>query len=124
MDSERRISCSEAVGLTEMTRLRVPGMGSGLADISGSCEGESKLGKSEFRRSLRRINSLTRRKLSPNGRAGGTNTPRKNSRCSVSGGGGDGAAEHSEEETSFLNEKCDSSDQWSNNQKQRKKERS
>jgi hypothetical protein len=41
----------------------------------------------------------------------------------VSGGGGDGA-EHSEEETSFLNEKCDSLDQWSNNQKQRKKERS
>ena len=124
MDSERRISCSEAIGLTEMNRLRVPGMGSGLGDIAGVSDGDSsKLGKSEFRRSLRRINSLTRRKLSPNGRAGGSITPRKNSRCSVSGGGGDGH-EHSEEETSFLNEKCDSLDQWSNNQKQRKKERS
>ena len=101
-------------------------MSSGLGDVEGASDVDSKLGKSEFRRSLRRINSLTRRKLSPNGRgAGGTNTPRKNSHCSVSGGGGgDGGAEHSEEETSFLNEKCDSSDQWSNNQKQRKKERS
>ena len=72
MDGDRRISCSEAIGLTEMNRLRVPGMGLGAGDPSGGNEAESKFGKSEFRRSLRRINSITRRKLSPNGRAGGS----------------------------------------------------
>jgi len=49
------------MGLTEMNRLRVPGIGSGLGDIAGACDAaESKLSKGEFRRSLRRINSLTR----------------------------------------------------------------
>jgi hypothetical protein len=61
VDPDRRISCSEAIGLTEMNRLRVPGIGSGLGDIAGACDAaESKLSKGEFRRSLRRINSLTR----------------------------------------------------------------
>ena len=72
VDSDRRISCAEAIGLTEMNRLRVPGLGMGLGDASGATDAESKLSRSEFRRSLRRINSITRRKLSPNGRAGGS----------------------------------------------------